>query len=1053
MSRRLTRMAMAAALAVLVAVPGAGIVAPTQAVVATAGDPAPAAVIGSAPEHAAASCFEIKELRPAAPDGVYWLYTPRLTQPMQFYCDQTTDGGGWVLVGKGREMWSLNYSGQNGLAADGNTSTAIRSPEPGATLNSATQLDVRTVDGLLNGADVSTLSIGNTGDGVRIRRALNANGLAWQEVRTRYRSMKGWSWSILGAEHPLNGSTIGGLTFTNGNNASYGISTLVNRVITGGGQARGWRYGFRYGSLITGQNNNTSYLWAPTNGGGEAAPYAQVYLRPRVTSSAFEAVPNGGTPVREIPKGLRDTADVMPWGVNGTRGSTSSEYNKEVQAFAESGNVMFVGGNFRYVQRDSGGTGRVEQSYLAAFNRTTGEWISSFRPQLNEQVHSLTVLPDGTLVAGGLFSQANGQPATALVALDPVTGATRSGWNVRVENRVTGGGLRILTTEYRDGFLYFGGALTHVAGGTAPSTFRYAKNLARVAVPSWTPSIAWNPDLNGTVFDVSPSSSTAKLYASGFFTTAGALTATSAAVVSTADASLVSASWSPTWSSTKSYQMTIIEGDDNRFYSGGSEHLVFGFDRDTYERKSGTITKNFGGDTQSSAASDDGLLFFGSHSNEFVFNDAYRWPSIGTSWSDAHNIKWLAVYDSATGRNLPAFSPTLNMRAGSGIWDIAVDSDGKVWAGGDVASVGTPNGTRWSGGFARFPRNDATAPGTPGNLRRVSSTATTATLAWNASSGTPARYQVLRDDRVIGYTTGTQITVPLGSANRFFVRAVDAAGNASASTPVLNLDAIPANQLPTASFTATVSSQTVQLDAAASSDPDGAITSYAWTFGDGSTGTGVSPSHTYAAGGTYTVRLTVTDDAGATAVAERSVTVEEPTTSTTRVVPFGSEWKWRYESTAPAADWKSNPATSAGWTSGAGTLGWGTSPLGTKIDDAFATTSARPLTAYFTRTIEISDVTKVVDLKIDTWADDGAVFYVNGVEVARQNMPAGTITHGSYAVSARQTTVAQASPVRVTIPASALRNGTNLIAAESHVNYRATPNMSFDLAADLTVNN
>jgi DNA-binding beta-propeller fold protein YncE len=47
-----------------------------------------------------------------------------------------------------------------------------------------------------------------------------------------------------------------------------------------------------------------------------------------------------------------------------------------------------------------------------------------------------------------------------------------------------------------------------------------------------------------------------------------------------------------------------------------------------------------------------------------------------------------------------------------------------------------------------------------------------------------------------------------------------------------------------------------------STDPDGSIAKYAWDFGDGSTGTGANPTHTYAQPGTYTVRLTVTDDEG-----------------------------------------------------------------------------------------------------------------------------------------------------------------------------------------------
>jgi PKD repeat protein len=57
-------------------------------------------------------------------------------------------------------------------------------------------------------------------------------------------------------------------------------------------------------------------------------------------------------------------------------------------------------------------------------------------------------------------------------------------------------------------------------------------------------------------------------------------------------------------------------------------------------------------------------------------------------------------------------------------------------------------------------------------------------------------------------------------------------------------------------------------------DPDGPLASYAWTFGDGGTSTLQNPSHTYAAGGTYTVTLTVTgNDGTASAPTSTPVTV------------------------------------------------------------------------------------------------------------------------------------------------------------------------------------
>ncbi len=83
----------------------------------------------------------------------------------------------------------------------------------------------------------------------------------------------------------------------------------------------------------------------------------------------------------------------------------------------------------------------------------------------------------------------------------------------------------------------------------------------------------------------------------------------------------------------------------------------------------------------------------------------------------------------------------------------------------------------------------------------------------------------------------------------------------------------PANQAPTASFVPSCTDLACSFDASASSDPDGSIASYAWDFGDGTTGSGFNPSHTYAVAGTYNVQLTVTDDQGATASTSGSVTV------------------------------------------------------------------------------------------------------------------------------------------------------------------------------------
>jgi PKD repeat protein len=85
-----------------------------------------------------------------------------------------------------------------------------------------------------------------------------------------------------------------------------------------------------------------------------------------------------------------------------------------------------------------------------------------------------------------------------------------------------------------------------------------------------------------------------------------------------------------------------------------------------------------------------------------------------------------------------------------------------------------------------------------------------------------------------------------------------------------------ANVAPVAAFTATTSGLTVSVDGSTSADPDGTIAAHAWDFGDTATGSGATASHTYAAAGTYTVRLTVTDNRGLTGTTTRSVTVASP---------------------------------------------------------------------------------------------------------------------------------------------------------------------------------
>lgn len=127
--------------------------------------------------------------------------------------------------------------------------------------------------------------------------------------------------------------------------------------------------------------------------------------------------------------------------------------------------------------------------------------------------------------------------------------------------------------------------------------------------------------------------------------------------------------------------------------------------------------------------------------------------------------------------------------------------------------------------------------------------------------------------------SGRTATHTYASAGTFTVTltVTDGEGLTGTSTQQVTVAAPPpVNEPPVAAFTATVEHLTVALDASASLDPDGEIVSWSWDLGDGTSASGVTASHTYAAAGPYTVVLTVTDDRGATASVSEQVQATAP---------------------------------------------------------------------------------------------------------------------------------------------------------------------------------
>lgn len=134
------------------------------------------------------------------------------------------------------------------------------------------------------------------------------------------------------------------------------------------------------------------------------------------------------------------------------------------------------------------------------------------------------------------------------------------------------------------------------------------------------------------------------------------------------------------------------------------------------------------------------------------------------------------------------------------------------------------------------------------------------------------------------------------------------------------------NAGPTASFSSSCDQLTCTLDASGSSDPDGSVASYAWDFGDGANDTGAKTSHTFASAGTYSIKLTVTDDQGAKDTATKSTTVTAPANQKpTAAFSFSSSGQKGSFDAGASTDADGSIASYA-WTFGDGGTGTGATP-------------------------------------------------------------------------------------------------------------------------------
>lgn len=131
-----------------------------------------------------------------------------------------------------------------------------------------------------------------------------------------------------------------------------------------------------------------------------------------------------------------------------------------------------------------------------------------------------------------------------------------------------------------------------------------------------------------------------------------------------------------------------------------------------------------------------------------------------------------------------------------------------------------------------------------------------------------------------GNTSTSQNPVHNYSAEGSYTVALTVTDNLGATdVSSQSVSVVAPNVAPTAGFTFTANMLDVDF-VDASSDSDGTVDSWSWDFGDGNSSTAQNPSHSYAAAGTYSVNLTVTDNEGATNSSTQSVIVSDGSVTT-----------------------------------------------------------------------------------------------------------------------------------------------------------------------------
>lgn len=169
--------------------------------------------------------------------------------------------------------------------------------------------------------------------------------------------------------------------------------------------------------------------------------------------------------------------------------------------------------------------------------------------------------------------------------------------------------------------------------------------------------------------------------------------------------------------------------------------------------------------------------------------------------------------------------------------------------------------------------------------------------------------------------------------------------------------------------------------------------------------------------------------------------------ATDTLIPFGDTWRYLDNGSEQGTGWRNSIRT--GWSTGPAQLGYGDGDEATVVDCSLGSPGSCSsgnnfITTYFQRVFTCSNPASYIYGRIRLLRDDGIIVYLNGTEIFRNNMPAGSVGSQTRATSAIASSD-ESTILLANFDPALLRTGNNILSAEIHQSSPSSDDISFDL--------